>query len=80
MGSDAPSYQRDPYLVQLENKQRREAEQRAREAKNLYQTEEAAFAAGLRGRRSLLSGSERGYALPTDGASRTGGPMQAPLL
>lgn len=64
MGSKAPTYQRDPYLVQLEDKQRREAEARAREARNLYRTEEAAFAAGLRGRRSLPSGFERGYALP----------------
>lgn len=78
MGSSAPSYQRDPYLVQLEEKQRREAEARAREAKNLYETEEAAFAAGLRGRRALLSGSERGYSMPGNDVARpgTGGPMQ----
>lgn len=66
MGSDAPTYQRDPYMVQLEEKQRRDAERRAREAKNLYKSEETAFAAGLRGRRALMSGSERGY--PVQGA------------
>jgi hypothetical protein len=83
-GGSAPTYQRDPYLVQLEEKQRRDAEDRAREAKNLYETEEAAFAAGLRGRRSLLSGSERGYTMPGNGVGRTipgtGGPMQGARL
>ena len=63
-GGSAPSYQRDPYLVQMEQKERADAETRAREAANTFRTEQAAFAAGLRGRRALLSGSERGYAMP----------------
>jgi hypothetical protein len=63
-GGSAPTYQRDPYLVQLERQQRDDAETRAREAANMLRTEQTAFAAGLRGRRALLSGSEKGYEMP----------------